>query len=69
MKMKTITRSAIKLSEIPKELRKYVVGGHSIHTYLEVHIGYDEDDPLTLWLIDNYPTIKRKVSFFIHIDI
>ena len=68
--MKKITRSVIKLSEIPEELQKSkVFRGLKEHTYLEAHI--DDEfgaSPLTIWLIETYPTIKRKISFLIHID-
>jgi hypothetical protein len=73
-KMRTITKSVIKLSEIPEELHQYIIAGfdvhtgHNVHSYLEVHIGDEEDDPLTLWLIEKYPTLSRKISFLIHID-
>ena len=66
--MKTITKSVIKLSEIPKHLQE-MFKGHKIHTYAEFHIDDDCNDDLSLWLIDKYPTIKMKVSFLIHIDI
>jgi hypothetical protein len=68
--MKTITRSVIRISEIPEELRQYIVSDHKVHTYLEFHIDdYDPQCPLTQWLVETYPTIKRKISFLIHIDI
>ena len=73
--MRTITRSVIKLSEIPEELHQYIVAGfdvhtgHNVHSYLEFHMDGDENDPLSLWLVETYPTIKRKISFLIHIDI
>lgn len=68
--MKKITRSVIKLSEIPKHLQKdEVFLGHKIHTYAEFHIDNSEKDELSLWLIENYPTITKKISFLIHIDI
>lgn len=66
--MKTITKSVIKLSEIPEEYHKYIVSGQDIHTYLEFHIDDLEPDNLTKWLIMEYPTLKRKISFLIHID-
>ena len=67
--MKTITRSVIKLSELPEYLQKdEIFEGHKIHTYAEFHIDDCEKDELTMWLIDKYPTIKRKISFLIHID-
>ena len=73
--MKTITKSVIELSEIPEGLRQYIVAGfdlhtgHNVHSYLEFHIGDDEYDALTLWLLYKYPTLKRKISFLIHIDV
>jgi hypothetical protein len=73
--MKKITRSVIKLSEIPEELamsNEFIVRhieNNIIHTYAEFHIDGDEHDALTLWLLDKYPTLKRKISFLIHIDI
>jgi len=68
--MKTITKSVIKLSEIPVDLRKFkLLTWHKIHTYAEFHIDGDEHDALTLWLLEKYPTLKRKISFLIHIDI
>lgn len=66
--MKTITRSVIKLSELPENLQTdEIFEGHKIHTYAEFHIDGTEDE-LTMWLVDKYPTIKRKISFLIHID-
>lgn len=67
--MKKITRSVIKLSEIPEHLQgNEVFNGHKIHTYAIFHINNTEQDELTLWLVDKYQTIKRKISFLIHID-
>lgn len=67
--MKTITRSVIKLSELPEHLQtNEIFERHKIHTYAEFHIDGTEDDELTMWLVDKYPTIKRKISFLIHID-
>jgi hypothetical protein len=66
--MRRITKSVINLSEIPEELHQYIVTGHSIHTYLEVHIDDSENDALTLWLLNKYPTLKKKISFLIKID-
>jgi hypothetical protein len=67
--MKKVTRSVIKLSELPQHLREDdMFIGHKIHTYAEYHIDDLCDDPLSLWLIENYPTIKQKISFLIHID-
>lgn len=68
--MKTITNSVIKLSELPKHLQKdEVFNGHKLHTYAEFHIDDSEKDELSLWLIEKYPTITRKISFLIYIDI
>lgn len=68
--MKTITKSVIKLSELPEDLQKNeIFNGHKLHTYAEFHIDDTEQDDLSLWLIKNYPTIKQKISFLIHIDI
>jgi hypothetical protein len=67
--MKKITRSVIKLSEIPENLQKdEIFNSHKIHTYAEFHIDDSEKDELSLWLIKNYPTITKKISFLIHID-
>lgn len=67
--MKKITRSVIKLSELPEHLQNNnIFEGHKIHTYAEFHIDDSEEDDFSLWLIDKYPTIKRKISFLIHID-
>lgn len=67
--MKKVTKSVIKLSEIPENLqRNEIFIGHKIHTYAIFHIDESEEDELSLWLIENYPTIKRKRSFLIHID-
>ena len=68
--MKKITKSVIKLSEIPEHLQQYeVLKGHKVHTYAEFHIDNSEQDELTLWLLSQYPTLKQKISFLIHIDI
>jgi hypothetical protein len=67
--MKQITRSVIKLSELPKHLQSSeIFNGHKMHTYAEFHIDDSEKDELSLWLIEKYPTIKQKISFLIHID-
>lgn len=67
--MKKITKSVIKLSELPENLQKNkIFKGHKIHTYAIFHIDDSEEDDLSLWLIKKYPTIKRKISFLIHID-
>jgi len=67
--MKKITKSVIKLSEIPQHLQKdEILQGHKEHTYAEFHIDDSEQDELTLWLLSQYPTLKRKTSFLIHID-
>ncbi len=66
--MKKITKSVIKLFDIPEHLQQNeVLQGHKMHTYAEFHIDGSEKDELTLWLLSNYPTIKRKISFLIHI--
>jgi len=68
--MKTITKSVIKLSDIPEELRKCdELIGHKKHTYAEFHMDNEIDIGLGVWLLKHYPTIRRKISFFIHIDI
>ena len=68
--MKTITKSVIKLSEIPEELQKNkALLGHKEHTYAEFHIHKDDQSPLAIWLLKTYPTLSRKISFLIHIDI
>jgi hypothetical protein len=68
--MRKITRSVIKLSEIPEEFHKVeLLGFHLRNDYAEFHIGDDDNDALTLWLLKKYPTLKRKISFFIHIDV
>ena len=67
--MEKITRSVIKLSELPEHLQNdEVFDGHKIHTYAEFHIDKSEKDELSLWLIKTYPTITKKISFLIHID-
>lgn len=67
--MKKITKSVIKFSELPENLQKNeIFKGHKIHTYAEFHIDNSEKDELTLWLLSQYPTLKQKISFLIHID-
>jgi hypothetical protein len=67
--LKTITKSVIKLSDIPEHLQKNeILKGHKIHTYAEFHIDDSEKDELTFYLLSKYPTLKRKISFLIHID-
>jgi hypothetical protein len=67
--MKKITKSVIKLSEIPQHLQQEeILQGHKAHTYAEFHIDDSEQDELTLWLLSQYHTLKRKTSFLIHID-
>jgi hypothetical protein len=68
--MEKITKSVIKLSDIPKNLQSNeVLQGHKIHTYAEFHIDNSEQDDLTFWLLSQYPTLKRKTSFLIHINL
>jgi hypothetical protein len=67
--MKKITKSVIRLSELPEHLqRNEIFKAHKIHTYAEFHIDNSEKDELTLWLLSQYPTLKQKISFLIHID-
>jgi hypothetical protein len=67
--MEYITKSVIKLSEIPEHLQQNeVLQGHKLHTYGEFHIDDSEQDDLVLWLLSEYPTIKRKISFLIHFN-
>jgi hypothetical protein len=67
--MKEITKSVIKLSDIPQHLQQNeILQGYKAHTYAEFHIDDSEQDELTLWLLSEYPTLKRKISFLIHID-
>lgn len=68
--MKKITRSVIKYSEIPEHLQiNSIFKGHLINTFAIFHIDDCEHDDLTKWLVGTYPTIKRKISFLIQIDI
>jgi len=70
--MRKITRSVIKLSELPKHLQRLkLFSGHKIHTYAEFNVGKLDiaiKDKLALYLVEKYPTITRKISFLIHID-
>ena len=67
--MEQITKSVIKLSDIPQHLQQNeILKGHKVHTYAEFHIDDSEKDELTLWLLSQYPTLKQKISFLIHID-
>jgi hypothetical protein len=67
--MRKITRSVIKLSELPEHLQKdKIFSGHKIHTYAEFHITNFKIDELSMYLVEKYPTITRKISFLIHID-
>jgi len=70
--MKTITKSMIKLSDIPKEFHNDdIFKGLTVHTYIEAHIEKKGplEDGLTSWLRTTYPNLSRKISFLIHIDI
>lgn len=71
--MKTITKAVIPLSDIPVKLRKNPIFKNvKIHTYIECHMegkGKESDDALTAWLRETYPTLTRKISFLIHIDV
>lgn len=68
--MEKITRSVIKLSEIPEHLRQdEVLQGFKLDSYGEFHIDDSEQDELALWLLSKYPTLKRKISFLIEFDI
>jgi hypothetical protein len=67
--MRRITKSVISLSEIPEELHNHeILIGHKEHTYIICHLDNDAEDDLSLWLLEKYPTLKRRVSFLIHID-
>jgi hypothetical protein len=70
--MQRITRSVIKLSELPQHLQKdKIFFGHKTHTYAEYHVGKLDiamKNKLALYLVEKYPTITRKISFLIHID-
>lgn len=68
--MYKITRTVIDLSSIPVELREHSLIPKIKHSYAEFHYSKeDEDDELTTYLIKTYPSLKRKISFLIYIDI
>jgi hypothetical protein len=68
--MKKITKSVINLSEIPEELHKYTeLKKYKLHSYAEFHIDNSEPDKLTDWLLNKYPTLNKKISFLIYIDV
>lgn len=68
--MYKITRTVIDLSSIPVELRCHPLIPTIKHSYAEFHYSKeDEDDELTTYLIKTYPSLKRKISFLIYIDI
>ena len=68
--MEYITKAVIKLSDIPEHLQQNeVLQGHKLNTYGEFHIDDSEQDDLVLWLLNKYPTLKRKISFLIAFDI
>ena len=71
--MYKVTRTVIDLSSIPVELRKNPIFKNvKVHTYIECHMegkGKESDDTLTAWLRETYPTLTRKISFLIYIDI
>jgi hypothetical protein len=68
--MEYITKAVIKLSDIPEHLQQNeVLQGHKLNTYGEFHIDDSEQDDLVLWLLNKYPTLKRKISFLIEFDI
>lgn len=68
--MYKITRTVIDLSSIPVELRCHPLIPTIKHSYAEFHYSKEgEDDELTTYLIKTYPSLKRKISFLIYIDI
>lgn len=71
--MKTIIKTTIALSEIPKEFHNHkLLKRQRIHTYVECHLpkkSKEPDDELTAWLRKTYPNLSRKISFLIHIDL
>ena len=71
--MKTITRSIITLSDIPKEFHNHkLLKRQRIHTYIECHLpkkSKEPDDELTAWLRKTYPNLSKKICFLIHINI
>jgi hypothetical protein len=68
--MEYITKAVIKLSDIPEHLQQNeVLQGHKLNTYGEFHIDDSEQDDLVFWLLNKYPTLKRKISFLIEFDI
>ena len=71
--MYKITRTVIDLSDIPVKLRKSPIFKNvKVHTYIECHMegkGKESDDTLTAWLRETYPTLTRKISFLIHINV
>jgi hypothetical protein len=69
MELSKIEKTVLKYSAIPDEVKKHHwISEHKKHAYVEVHIDNDGTDPLTDWILENYPELKRKISFFIHID-
>lgn len=74
-KMEKITKSFIKLSEIPPVFKTHetLIKLEIFHFKELQRLGLidDEDngkDEFRKWLIQTYPTIKQKISFLIYID-
>ena len=67
-----ISKTVLKISDIPKKvLKDHWILDYKKHSFVEVHLSNEEEpdaDKLTKWLLEKYPNLKRKNSFFIHID-
>jgi hypothetical protein len=68
--MYKITRTVIDLSSIPEEYREHPLIPTIKHSYAEFHYSKEgPDEELANYLIKTYPSLKRKISFLIYIDI
>jgi len=69
MALTEIVKKVVSYCEIPEHLtEKHWISEHQCGAHVEVHLDDEENDPLSVWLAENYPELKEEVSFFIHLD-
>lgn len=57
----------ISYTNIPEELTEdHWIADYPPDCYVEAHIDELDDEPLTMWINDNYPNLKDEESFLIH---
>jgi len=70
-KIREIVKKVITYSDFPREEVKKQnlwIDEYPVGCFVECHLDDDEDDEISLWILENYPELQYEDSFLIEID-